>query len=165
MSCPISYDMDIASLKKKYKRLQAELHPDKFVNKTAEEKELSAEQSSLVNQAFSTLSDPYTRGLALLELHGNPIDETNDTAASDFDFLEEIMTLNEELQELEETRELNRLISIRDLSRTRLNEFEKQVKIEFDNGSIHSAKETLSKMKYFVNIDRQVKELIPLDYQ
>ncbi len=31
-------------------------------------------------------------------------------------------------------------------------------------GSIQSAKETLAKMKYFVNINGQAKELVPFNY-
>ncbi len=57
--------------------------------------------------------------LTQLELHGHTIDEKDNTAGSDLEFLEEVMTLNEELQELKEICDPIRLISIRDLSHSK----------------------------------------------
>ncbi|XP_064392371.1 iron-sulfur cluster co-chaperone protein HscB-like isoform X2 [Halichondria panicea] len=163
MNCPQSYDMDILALRKRYKHLQTELHPDKFTIKTIKEREMSAEQSSLVNKAYSTLFNPYTRGLYLLELNGHTIDEKDNTSGSDLAFLEEVMTINEELQELKESCDPIRVMSIRDLSQKKLDEFAEKLNWDFQHGSIQSAKETLAKMKYFVNINGQTKELVPLN--
>lgn len=60
------------------------------------EQEISEEFSSVVNKAFSTLSNPLERGLYLLSLHGVSIGEGN----TDVDkvFLMEIMERNEEIE-------------------------------------------------------------------
>lgn len=46
------YSVDVEMLDKKYKLLQMRLHPDKFANKSAEERAISAETSSLINIAY-----------------------------------------------------------------------------------------------------------------
>lgn len=83
-----------------------------------------------------------------LELYGININEGDNTAGSDLDFLEEVMDLNEELVE---KREPSRLISIRCLCQSefstticgftkkkiitaRLDEFERQLNLDFTNG-------------------------------
>lgn len=56
-----TYDVDTSSLEKRYKLLQWQLHPDKAVGKTPEEKAFSAEQAALVNQAYGVLRAPLPR--------------------------------------------------------------------------------------------------------
>lgn len=55
------FDLDPAALEKRYKLLQWQLHPDKSVTKTAEERQYSAEQAALINQAYGVLRNPLTR--------------------------------------------------------------------------------------------------------
>ncbi len=57
--------------------------------------------------------------LAQLELNGHTIDEKDNTSGSDLTFLEEVMTINEELQELKESCDPIRVMSIRDLSQSK----------------------------------------------
>jgi molecular chaperone HscB len=102
MSCGESFDVDITLLKKRYHQLQVLLHPDKYTLKTAEEQKHAADNSSLVNKSYNTLQNPYSRGLYLLGLHGLTINETDNTAMSHgggMEFLEKIMTINEEIRD------------------------------------------------------------------
>ena len=61
-----TFDVDIRHLEARYKRLQKDLHPDKFGNREAKEQEYSAEQSSLVNHAYVKLKSPLQRALYLV---------------------------------------------------------------------------------------------------
>lgn len=69
-----TYDIDPAALERRYKLLQWQLHPDKTVQRTEEEKEFSAAQASLINQAYSVLRSPLARanylvGVAFVVAH------------------------------------------------------------------------------------------------
>jgi len=61
-----TYDVDKGQLEARYKRLQKELHPDKFGVRDAQQQEYSAEQSSLVNHAYVKLKSPLQRALYLV---------------------------------------------------------------------------------------------------
>jgi molecular chaperone HscB len=56
-----TYDIDPASLERRYKLSQWHLHPDKTVNRTHEEQDFSATQASLINQAYGVLRNPLAR--------------------------------------------------------------------------------------------------------
>ena len=62
-----------------------------------QEKKLAENQSSYLNAAYFTLLKPLSRGLYLLELHGEALEEG--TVEMDSDFLMEIMDLNEQIAE------------------------------------------------------------------
>ena len=63
-----TYELDLRQLEGEYKRLQKDLHPDKFGSRGAQQQDYSAEQSSLVNRAYTVLRNPLHRALYLVRL-------------------------------------------------------------------------------------------------
>ena len=61
-----TYEINLRQLESEYKRLQKDLHPDKFGNRGAQQQNFSAEQSSRVNRAYTVLRDPLQRALYLV---------------------------------------------------------------------------------------------------
>lgn len=61
-----AYDLDKRILEARYKTLQRDLHPDKFATRDSRQQEYSAEQSSLVNRAYTTMRSPLQRALYLV---------------------------------------------------------------------------------------------------
>ena len=53
--------VDMAQLEQKFLQLSWKLHPDNFVNASAEEQERSLKRSSEVNDAYRVLRDPVAR--------------------------------------------------------------------------------------------------------
>nr|XP_033340020.1 iron-sulfur cluster co-chaperone protein HscB [Megalopta genalis] len=96
MDIPESYDVTVTEIQSKYKELQKLLHPDKFGTKSEKEKQLSENLSSLINSAYSTLSNPLHRGLYMLKLNNITISEG--TYSMDPEFLMEIMERNERIE-------------------------------------------------------------------
>jgi len=73
---PLCYDLDLARLEESYRRLQARVHPDRFVQASDAERRSSMQSSMRANEAYSTLKHPLARARYLLELrhvdvHGN----------------------------------------------------------------------------------------------
>jgi molecular chaperone HscB len=96
---PASFKLDGAQLSERYRKLQGELHPDRYANKSAQEQRLAVQYSALVNEAYATLRKPLGRALYLLELAG--VSE-QDLAAQKIDggFLIMQMELREKLESL-----------------------------------------------------------------
>lgn len=112
-------------------------------------------QSAFINKAYKTLMKPLTRGLYLLELKGDPLDEKNN--AVDMNFLAEIMEMNEELMEASDHPEV-----IEDIEKTNSKRMEDCIKVvsdAFKVEDIPKAKEYLIKLRYFTNIDDKLKEI------
>ena len=121
-----TFELDPKELTNRFRLLQMQLHPDRFSNHTEviylsyvcpvsngifsicvkEEKEVSAIYSSLVNQAYKTLGSPLDRALYLLELNGYSLDESEIHFGTEF--FAEIMEINEELAEIEDSEELGK---------------------------------------------------------
>jgi len=95
--------IEMSALEKKFLELSWKLHPDKFVNASAEEQELSLKNSSELNDAYRVLRDPVARVEYLLELEGMRKEGEHKQQAPP-ELLEEVFELNESLDELREAK-------------------------------------------------------------
>ena len=101
---PRKLGVEISSLEPKFLQLSWKLHPDNFVNASAEEREVSLKRSSQLNDAYRVLRQPLARVEYLLEIEGERIEgETKQQAPPEL--LEEVFELNESLDELREAKE------------------------------------------------------------
>jgi molecular chaperone HscB len=91
--------IEMSALEKRFLELSWKLHPDKFVNASAEEQELSLKDSSELNDAYRVLRDPVARVEYLLELEGMRKEGEQKQQAPP-ELLEEVFELNESLDEL-----------------------------------------------------------------
>lgn len=64
------FRINLDSLEGAYRKLQNEVHPDRFAAAGETEKRLSMQWATRVNEAFQTLKKPLTRGAYLLHLQG-----------------------------------------------------------------------------------------------
>lgn len=109
-SIPVAFDVDLSIIKSRYRELQRNLHPDRYANSTSNEKLLSMQMSSFVNEAMDVLQSPVKRAGYLLELAGHPVDfEIN--IAMDPEFLMEQMDLREKLGSVKETEDPEKELS------------------------------------------------------
>ena len=77
---PAQFDIDLSVLDANYRKLQAEVHPDKFVNATPAERMQSMQMATLANEAYQTLRQPTDRARYLLQLQGVATDEEHNTS-------------------------------------------------------------------------------------
>jgi len=95
--------LEMSTLEKKFLELSWKLHPDKFVNASAQEQELSLKSSSELNDAYRVLRDPVARVEYLLELEGMRKEGEHKQQAPP-ELLEEVFELNESLDELRDAQ-------------------------------------------------------------
>ena len=93
---PRRYFLDTAELQARYRRLQQQLHPDRFAGGTPREQRLALQRTGLVNRAFQVLQSPVERARHLLECAGLHIDPEQTTAA-DPEFLMRQIEVREQL--------------------------------------------------------------------
>ncbi|XP_008852370.1 iron-sulfur cluster co-chaperone protein HscB isoform X2 [Nannospalax galili] len=153
MDCNRSFSVDIGKLQHRYQQLQRLVHPDFFSQKSQTEKDFSEKHSTLVNDAYKTLQAPLSRGLYLLKLQGIEIRESTDYE-TDSQFLMEIMEINEKLAETQNEAAMEEIEST---VRAKQKEFTDNVNSAFEQGDFEKAKEILTKMKYFSNLEEKIK--------
>ncbi len=95
--------IEMSTLEKKFLELSWKLHPDKFVNASPADQELSLKGSSELNDAYRVLRDPVARVEYLLELEGMRKEGEHKQQAPP-ELLEEVFELNESLDELREAK-------------------------------------------------------------
>jgi molecular chaperone HscB len=95
--------IEMSTLEKKFLELSWKLHPDKFVNASPADQELSLKGSSELNDAYRALRDPVARVEYLLELEGMRKEGEHKQQAPP-ELLEEVFELNESLDELREAK-------------------------------------------------------------
>jgi molecular chaperone HscB len=100
---PQKLTIDPALLEGQFHKLSWKLHPDNFVRASEEERNLSLDRSSQLNDAYRTLRDPIGRIEYLLLRLGLRKEGTTKQQAPP-ELLEEVFELNESLDELRETR-------------------------------------------------------------
>jgi molecular chaperone HscB len=95
--------IEMSALEQKFLQLSWTLHPDNFVNAPEQERELSLQRSSELNDAYRTLRDPVGRVEYLLEIEGARKEGQHKQQAPP-ELLEEVFELNESLDELREAK-------------------------------------------------------------
>jgi molecular chaperone HscB len=100
---PRTLTLDLADLEQRFHSLSWKLHPDNFVRASEDERQLSLDRSSQLNDAYRTLRDPVARVEYLLGLAGMRKEGRKKQQAPP-ELLEEVFELNESLDELREAR-------------------------------------------------------------
>lgn len=92
------FALDEASLEQAYRRVQGQVHPDRFAAAGAAERRVAMQWAARANEAFRTLRSPVARAAYLCERHGQPIEAESNTAMP-AEFLMQQMQWREELDE------------------------------------------------------------------
>jgi molecular chaperone HscB len=99
LGVPRKLVIDSAEAHRSLQDLQMVLHPDKFAVKSRKEQEISRSVSTFLNQAYQTISDPFSRMFYILSLEGMERETLGNIM--DQDFLEEMMEKMELANDLE----------------------------------------------------------------
>lgn len=123
--------------------------------RSAEEKEISENYSSLINKAYSVLQSPLKRAIHLLAIKGENIAE--DQKLQNPQFLMEIMELNEEVEEADTPEKLKQLDQ---KNKMLLESLTREISECFKNNDVKMAKEVIIKMKYYWSVGEHINRLL-----
>jgi molecular chaperone HscB len=106
LNIPPAFEIDLSALEAAYFKAQRQFHPDRFVNKSPEER-LSALQKSMdINAAYETLKNPLKRAQYLLFLQEIIVGTEKDSIKPAPTLLMEVMELREEPLPQEKLKEM-----------------------------------------------------------
>ena len=77
---PVRFAVDGEALETAYRKVQAEVHPDRFASAPDAERRRALELATEANEAFQTLRSPVARARYLLQLRGIDTQEETNTA-------------------------------------------------------------------------------------
>ncbi len=97
---PQRFALDRAELDRRWRQLQAEVHPDRFAAQGAAAQRVAMQWAVRVNEAYRRLKEPLARGAYLCELRGAAIEAERNTAMPPA-FLMQQMQWREALDEAE----------------------------------------------------------------
>jgi len=156
---PVSYDVDLDQLQHRYRDLQKAVHPDKYANASSQERRLSMQHTSLINQALHTLKHPVERAMYLLQLKGVDFSMDNQTTM-DAAFLMEQMEMREKLESVREQNDpLAELDSMSADVKSNMNAIAEEFKHAYAADDIDDAKETVRKMQFLYKAGKEIDEL------
>jgi molecular chaperone HscB len=119
--------IEMTALERKFLQLSWKLHPDNFVNASAQAQELSLRESSQLNDAYRVLRDPVARVAYLLEVEGTRKEGEQKQQAPP-ELLEEVFELNESLDELRDAKSSGSdLASLKSRLESAQNSFQKKL--------------------------------------
>ncbi|MFO1312032.1 MAG: Fe-S protein assembly co-chaperone HscB [Burkholderiales bacterium] len=138
LGLPVRYRVDPDALDAAYRKLQAEVHPDRFAGAGDADKRLAMQASARVNEAYRALKDPVQRAQYLLTLHGVDAVGETDTALP-FDFLERQLDRREEASDALAADDERTLSALLDDIRAEAKELELGLAQSLDDRSDYAA--------------------------
>ena len=146
-------------LEEKFQHIASELHPDFYLNSTPQEKRLSERASTLLNQAYDTLKDPFKRADYLMSLKCKNV-KWNDRVLPPT-FLQEMFTLQEELDEMLENQDQQGLLKMREVLENRFQDLESGLLPSFRMlDSVEEPETVLEKLQMDLNAERYLRRLL-----
>lgn len=97
LGVPRKFRVDQKALDEGYRRVELQVHPDRFASATPAMKRVAEQWSQRANEALSTLSDPLNRAIYLCESAGFPVNAENNTRMP-VDFLMQQMEWREKFE-------------------------------------------------------------------
>jgi molecular chaperone HscB len=149
-----SFDVNVEGLDQHYFDMQRQLHPDRFANRSAQEKSLSQQQATAINDAYETLKEPLKRADYLVDLLGIDVLPEGCNLVNDQALLMETMELREALAECKTTEQVD------NLSTRAQNDIkgciEKLSKLFKDN-DIEGACRLKTRLRYFKKLSEEIR--------
>lgn len=152
---PIDFEVDTQVLTERYRELQRTVHPDRFADAPQRERRLALQQAAHINEAFTTLKSPLSRGRYLLQLQGVDTQEQQNTAM-DSDFLMQQMALRESLETVKDLTALHDFVNQLEQHTQALIA---QLKQQFKQTQYTQASDTVRKLQFFHKLSEEAMQL------
>tara|TARA_B100000212_G_scaffold245678_1_gene187580 strand:- start:322 stop:900 length:579 start_codon:yes stop_codon:yes gene_type:complete len=147
------YLIDNEDLELKYYHLQNIFHPDKFINSAEKEKEISAYESSNINNAYNLLLNNVERIKILLKLKGYNTNSNSEKSFTDKNLLEEIMELQNKCMSIENE---NEKVKIKTEIMEKIKIIESEINQNFEKKEFFEIKNLSVKLSYLEKIKKNL---------
>ena len=127
-----TFRLDISLLDRRYREIQAQVHPDKFAQAGDAERRLSLQWATRTNEAYQTLKNPLSRAQYLLSIAGQDVGAENNTAMPE-EFLMEQMEWRESVAEARLGREQGELEHLHLRLKQQMSDRYEQLAVQLDD--------------------------------
>ena len=159
MGLPHCFEIDSVELENRYQRLTLEMHPDFFGAAPEKQKRLSEKSSVMLNAAYSSLREPASRARYLLSLFARGKNLQTNTLPEDF--LQEMFTFQEELDEVLESCDQSDLCKMNEDLQNRYNIIESNYAALFKKFETSPENtEILQQLQIQLNTERYLRRLL-----
>jgi molecular chaperone HscB len=157
---PENFSVDLPLLDANYRKLQAEVHPDKFVTASSAERLHSMQTATLANEAYQTLKNPTARARYMLELQGfATLEESNTAMPADFLMLQ--MEWREAIEDAKAAKDISaldaQLATMQKMAKTLQ---EQLVTALADQNTFNEAAQIVRKLSFIDKVSHDVKNII-----
>jgi len=158
-SLPVVFKIDKDVLSENYRALQQAMHPDRFASGTAQEKRLSMQAASYINEAYQVLNNDIKRATYQLSLCGIDIDAETDSRV-DRMFLMEQIEYREQLEKISgcdnpfPAAEILRSAIVDDVSR-----LTNTVSDQLGSDDFDAARDTVRKWQFLEKLGQELSEI------
>lgn len=157
------WNFDQRQLRKEYRNLQAQHHPDMLGGNMSQEVASSGgSYSSLLNKAYHTLKNPLPRSQYMLKVLNN-LDLTEERLSqnimqSDPSILMQVLDTHEQLEEVQSEEDVKK-IDVE--NRGRIRGIDSQLQECYETKDYNRAARLTVELKYWVNLANAIKEWQP----
>lgn len=144
------FNIDLASLEANFRKIQSEVHPDRFVVGTAVEKLHSMQIATLTNEAYNTLKSPALRAAYLLGLQGIDAPHEANTKMP-MDFLMQQMEWREASEDAKQARNIGDLEKLLTEMRAEAKSLQADLAILFDEKQDVSTATDITRKLIFID--------------
>ena len=157
---PVSYDVDLNALQHRYRELQKRIHPDKYASGSTQERRISMQQTSLINQALHTLKHPVERAVYLLQLKQPDFHMDNQTTM-DAAFLMEQMEMREKLHTVKELEDpIDALEQMLADVQSKMKRHAAEFSRAYEADVFEDAREAVRKLQFLYKAKTEIDDLI-----
>ncbi|HHJ34179.1 MAG TPA: Fe-S protein assembly co-chaperone HscB [Gammaproteobacteria bacterium] len=157
---PVSYRVDLNQVQQRYMVLQKQVHPDNFANGSDQEKRISMQQTSWINEAKATLEDPVARAIYLLGLKDIDFSLENETTM-DAGFLMQQLEMRERLENIQsESEPLDRLEGMAEEVKAAATVMMDGFVKSFEDERLDEAREWIRKLQFMQKAKKEINTLI-----
>lgn len=157
---PVQFDLDLDQLNQRYRKVQSEVHPDRFAAASAAERLKSMQLATRANEAYQTLKQPTARARYLLQLQGVDTQEESNTAMP-ADFLMLQMEWREALEEAVDNSDIAALDKLLLEMRKTARQLEQTLQQQLDHDrALEQAAGTVRKLSFIDKAQADVEQAI-----
>lgn len=157
---PQKFEIDLPLLEQNYRKLQSEVHPDRFAAGTAAERLRSMQWATQANEAYQTLKSPLSRARYLLQLHGVDTQEDTNTAMP-AEFLMRQMEWRESIEDAQRADDIATLEKLLITLRRETGDLSESLHHDLDGARdlLHAA-ETVRKLRFLDKVREEIEQAI-----
>ena len=159
LGLPTQFEIDLAILDQHYRQLQSEVHPDRFVTASANDRMQSMQIATQANEAYQTLKNATTRARYLLQLNGvETLEESNTAMPVDFLMLQ--MQWREAIDDATDTKDVSALDNLLAEIKQTAKSLVQNLSVLFAEKAYTQASESVRKLSFIDKISADIHRAI-----